>query len=42
MPGESYQFLFTDAPPNGAKVVEYHCDPHPWMVGIVEVTKSRF
>ena len=42
MPGESYEFLFTDAPPNGAWVVEYHCDPHPWMVATVEITKSRF
>ena len=42
MPGEDYEFLFTDAPPNGAKVIPYHCDPHPWMVGTVEITKSRF
>ena len=42
MPGENYEFLFTDAPPNGAKVIEYHCDPHPWMIGTIEITKSRF
>jgi plastocyanin len=42
MPGENYEFLFTDAPPNGAKVIPYHCDPHPWMVGTIEITKSRF
>ncbi|MDA0757010.1 MAG: plastocyanin/azurin family copper-binding protein [Crenarchaeota archaeon] len=42
MPGEDYEFLFTDAPPNGAKVIPYHCDPHPWMTGTVEITKSRF
>jgi len=42
LPGEEYEFLFTDAPPNGAKVIPYHCDPHPWMVGTVEITKSRF
>jgi len=41
-PGEAYDFLFTDAPPNGAKVIEYHCDPHPWMTGTLEITKSRF
>ena len=42
MPGEEYEFLFTDAPPNGATVIEYHCEPHPWMTGTVEITKSRF
>jgi len=42
MPGENYEFLFTDAPPNGAKVIDYHCDPHPWMIGTIEITKSRF
>ena len=42
MPGENYEFLFTDAPPNGAKVIDYHCDPHPWMTGTIQITKSRF
>ena len=42
MPGEEYEFLYTDAPPNGAKVIEYHCEPHPWMTGTIEITKSRF
>ena len=42
MPGEEYEFLFTDAPPNGAKVITYHCHPHPWMTGTIEITKSRF
>jgi plastocyanin len=42
MPGEEYEFLFTDAPPNGAKVITYHCHPHPWMKGTIEITKSRF
>jgi plastocyanin len=42
MPGENYEFLFTDAPPNGAKVIDYHCEPHPWMTGTIQITKSRF
>ena len=42
MPGEEYEFLFTKAPPNGAKVITYHCHPHPWMTGTIEITKSRF
>jgi plastocyanin len=37
MPGESYEFLFTE--PNE---VPYHCTPHPWMKGTVIVTKQRF
>ena len=41
-PGEEYEFLFTKAPPNGAKVITYHCHPHPWMTGTIEITKSRF
>ena len=42
MPGDEYEFLFTKAPPNGAWVITYHCHPHPWMTGTIEVTKSRF
>ena len=42
MPGEEYEFLFTKAPPNGAWVITYHCHPHPWMTGTIEITKSRF
>jgi len=42
LPGEEYEFLFTNAPPNGAKVITYHCQPHPWMTGTIEITKSRF
>jgi plastocyanin len=37
MPGETYEFLFTE--PNE---VPYHCTPHPWMKGSVIVTKQRF
>lgn len=31
-PGQSYQFLFTQE----AKI-KYHCDPHPWMTGEIDV-----
>ena len=37
MPGESYEFLFTEP-----QEVHYHCDPHPWMTGSIVVEKSRF
>jgi plastocyanin len=35
MPGESFEFLFT-------KVGEYayHCEPHPWMKGTIEVVEN--
>ena len=36
VPGESYEFLFTEE-----HVVPYHCDPHPWMTGTLTITKSR-
>ncbi|HET8719654.1 MAG TPA: plastocyanin/azurin family copper-binding protein [Candidatus Nitrosotenuis sp.] len=36
-PGETYEFLFTDE----AKIT-YHCTPHPWMKGSLEITKQRF
>jgi len=36
-PGETYEFLFTEAPPNIPVTIEYHCDPHPWMTGTVVV-----
>jgi len=36
-PGETYEFLFTEA-----HEVDYHCEPHPWMTGTLIVTKSRF
>lgn len=35
--GEEYEFLFTEP-----HVVEYHCEPHPWMKGKLEITKQRF
>ncbi|MDP2667406.1 MAG: plastocyanin/azurin family copper-binding protein [Nitrosopumilaceae archaeon] len=37
MPGNTYEFLFTE--PN---VVPYHCEPHPWMKGTLEITKQKF
>jgi plastocyanin len=37
LPGESYEFLFTED-----NEVAYHCQPHPWMTGTVMVTKQRF
>ena len=36
-PGDSYEFLFTEA-----QEVHYHCTPHPWMTGSITVEKSRF
>ena len=36
-PGEEYEFLFTEP-----QVVQYHCQPHPWMIGEITVSKSRF
>jgi len=35
--GESYEFLFTED-----HEINYHCEPHPWMTGIIIVTKQRF
>ncbi|HXG06850.1 MAG TPA: plastocyanin/azurin family copper-binding protein [Nitrososphaera sp.] len=35
MPGETYEFLFTQL---GA--YQYHCVPHPWMQAQVEVVES--
>ena len=37
MPGETYEFTFTE--PNE---VPYHCEPHPWMIGTLIITESRF
>jgi len=42
MPGEEYEFLFTEAPPNIPVTIAYHCDPHPWMEGTVVVSQARF
>lgn len=36
-PGDSYEFLFTEP-----QVVQYHCEPHPWMTASLTVEKSRF
>ena len=36
-PGQEYDFLFTH---DG--LVPYHCEPHPWMKGTLEITKQRF
>jgi plastocyanin len=32
MSGKEYQFLFT-----GEEKVSYHCEPHPWMRGTVNI-----
>ena len=37
MPGDSYEFIFTEP-----QEVYYHCEPHPWMTGSLIVEKSRF
>ena len=37
LPGEEYEFLFTEA-----QEIPYHCNPHPWMTGTITVEKSRF
>jgi plastocyanin len=37
MPGDSYEFIFTEP-----QELYYHCDPHPWMTGSLIVEKSRF
>ncbi len=37
MPGEEYEFLFTEA-----QEIPYHCEPHPWMTGTVKIEKGRF
>jgi plastocyanin len=36
-PGDSYEFLFTEA-----GEIHYFCQPHPWMKGSLIVEKSRF
>ncbi len=36
-PGESFEFLFTDA-----QEILYHCEPHPWMKGKISIELSRF
>jgi len=37
MPGESYEFLFTEE-----HEISYHCEPHPWMTGKLIITEQRF
>jgi plastocyanin len=37
MPGEEYEFLFTEP-----QEIPYHCEPHPWMTGTVKIEKGRF
>ncbi|MDH3611574.1 MAG: plastocyanin/azurin family copper-binding protein [Nitrosopumilus sp.] len=37
MPGEEYEFLFTEP-----QEIHYHCEPHPWMTGVVKIEKGRF
>lgn len=36
-PGEEYEFIFTED-----HEIKYHCEPHPWMTGTLEITKQRF
>ncbi len=31
-PGDTYAFVFTEP-----QVVPYHCEPHPWMTGVITV-----
>ncbi len=37
MPGEEYEFLFTEP-----QEIPYHCEPHPWMTGTIKIEKGRF
>lgn len=37
MPGEEYEFLFTEP-----QEIPYHCEPHPWMTGTLKIEKGRF
>ena len=37
MPGEEYEFLFTEP-----QEIHYHCEPHPWMTGSIKIEKGRF
>ncbi|MEM2759328.1 MAG: plastocyanin/azurin family copper-binding protein [Nitrososphaerales archaeon] len=36
-PGAEYEFLFTQE-----GEFPYHCEPHPWMKGVVKVIKQKF
>lgn len=35
--GETYEFLFTEE-----REIPYHCEPHPWMTGTLDITRQRF
>ncbi len=35
--GKTYEFLFTQP-----GEFPYHCEPHPWMKGIIKVQKQKF
>jgi plastocyanin len=35
MPGLTYEFLFTKA-----GQYAYHCEPHPWMQGSIEIVEN--
>jgi plastocyanin len=35
MPGKEFEFLFTQA-----GQYSYHCEPHPWMKGKVEIVEN--
>lgn len=37
MPGESYEFLFTEKTEQA-----YHCEPHPWMRAVISVEPNRY
>ena len=37
LPGEEYEFLFTDD-----QEIPYHCQPHPWMTGTITIEQERF
>lgn len=34
--GQTYEFLFTEE-----HEIAYHCNPHPWMTGVLTITKSK-
>lgn len=36
-PGKTFEFLFTQE-----GEFPYHCEPHPWMKGLVKVIKPKF
>ncbi|CAI9831916.1 MAG: plastocyanin/azurin family copper-binding protein [Nitrosopumilus sp.] len=38
LPGESYEFIFTEE----HEPIDYFCIPHPWMTGTIGVERSRF